>query len=255
MDVSASFQFLVDALKQEWYVLAPDWRGYGLSEWTSQGYWVPDLLGDLDAVLAQYSPQAPVRLVGHSLGGNIACLYAGVRPQRVSHVVSLDAFGLPRTDPGEAPGRYRRWLDELADPPQLAPYADLEAVIARLRKNNPRLNEDKARFLAAHWAEVLPDGSARLRADPAHKLIYPVLYRLEESLACWRAVTARVLLVEAEDATIRKWIAEHPDEFAARKSAFANVREHLLKDAGHMVHHDQPQALAAVIEEFLGAPG
>ena len=251
MDVSASFQFLVDALKQDWYVLAPDWRGYGLTEWTPQGYWIPDYLGDLDALLTQYSPEAPARLVGHSLGGNIACLYAGVRPQRVSHVVSLDAFGLPRTDPAEAPGRYRRWLDELADAPAFAPYASLDAVAARLKKSNPRLTDDKARFLAAHWAEVLPDGSARLRSDPAHKLVYPVLYRLEESLACWRAVTAQVLLVEAEDATIRKWIAEHPDDFAARKTAFANLREHTVNDAGHMLHHDQPQALAAVIEEFL----
>ena len=31
MDVSASFQFLVDALQGEWYVVAPDWRGFGLS--------------------------------------------------------------------------------------------------------------------------------------------------------------------------------------------------------------------------------
>jgi pimeloyl-ACP methyl ester carboxylesterase len=253
MDVSASFQFLVDALEQDWYVIAPDWRGYGLSEWTPQGYWVPDYLGDLEALLSQYSPAAPARLIGHSLGGNIACLYAGIRPQRVTHVVSLDAIGLPRADASEAPARYQNWLDQLADPPQFAPYANFDAVAARLKKSNPRLDDAKAQFLARHWAEETADGRARLRSDPAHKIVYPVLYRLEESMACWRAVSARVLLVEAEDSTIRKWIGEHPDEFTARKSAFANLREHTLRDAGHMLHHDQPEQLAAVIEAFLTA--
>ena len=32
MDVSASFQFVVDELRRDWHVIAPDWRGFGLSE-------------------------------------------------------------------------------------------------------------------------------------------------------------------------------------------------------------------------------
>ena len=84
MDVSASFQFLVDALRRDWYVIAPDWRGFGLSEWVAGGYWFPDYIGDLEALVAQVSPDAPVSLVGHSMGGNVAGLYAGVRPARVA---------------------------------------------------------------------------------------------------------------------------------------------------------------------------
>src|SRR5689334_20097331 len=68
MDVSASFQFLVDALEKDWHVLAPDWRGYGLSEWPQDGYWFHDYIGDLDALVREISPDAPVDLVGHSLG-------------------------------------------------------------------------------------------------------------------------------------------------------------------------------------------
>jgi pimeloyl-ACP methyl ester carboxylesterase len=251
MDVSASFQFLVDALKQDWCVIAPDWRGYGLTEWSPGGYWIPDFLADLEALLDLYSPNAPVKLVGHSFGGNIVCLYAGIRPERVSHVVSLDAIGLPRKRPDEAPARYRQWLDELADRPQFSPYANLDAVAARLQRNNPRLSSDKAHFLARHWAEELPDGSARLRSDPAHKIVNPVLYRLEEALACWRAISARVLLVEPQDSFVVKWFDEHPDEFARRKAAFPNLHEHTIANAGHMPHHDQPQELARVIESFL----
>ncbi|MGQ0546927.1 MAG: alpha/beta fold hydrolase [Betaproteobacteria bacterium] len=83
MDVSASFQFLVDALHGEWDVYAPDWRGYGLTEWgKADCYWFPDYIADLDELLLRIEPSLPVNLVGHSLGGNVAALYAGIRPQR-----------------------------------------------------------------------------------------------------------------------------------------------------------------------------
>ncbi len=254
MDGSASFQFLVDALTQDWQVLAPDWRGYGLSEWTPQGYWIPDYLADLEALLLHYAPDQPVKLIGHSLGGNLVCHYAGIRPERVSHVVSLDAFGLPHSEAGKAPARLRDWLDQIRQPPSFAPYANMAAVAARLQKNNPRLSADKAAFLAQHWAEVLPDGSARLRADPAHKLANPVAYQLDEALACWRAITAPVLVVEAADSFMRGWIKEDDAAFDARLSAFRNLQRHKIEDAGHMLHHDQPERLAAVIETFLAAP-
>ncbi len=254
MDGSASFQFLVDALKQDWYVIAPDWRGYGLSDWKPQGYWVPDYLADLEALLMHYPPDQPVRLLGHSLGGNIVCHYAGIRPERVSHVISLDAFGLPRANPDKAPARFREWLDQLAVPPQFTPYQNLAAVVARLKKNNPRLTEGKAIFLAGHWAEEMPDGSARLRADPAHKMVNPMLYRLEEALVCWRAITAPVLMLEAEDSPMRKWVNETAEEFSRRMAAFHKLEHPTVANAGHMLHHVQPDQLAVLIETFLAPP-
>ena len=95
MDVAASFQFLVDELEKDWYVLAPDWRGYGLTEWPQDGYWFADYVGDLDALVEALSPSEPVNLVGHSLGGNVAGMYAGLRPSRVRRLISLEGFGVP----------------------------------------------------------------------------------------------------------------------------------------------------------------
>ena len=107
MDVAASFQFVVDCLQQDWHVIAHDWRGFGLTERASADcYWFADYLGDLDALLAHYSPDEPVNLVGHSMGGNVATLYAGVRPERVAKLVNLEGFGLPATQPEQAPERY-----------------------------------------------------------------------------------------------------------------------------------------------------
>ena len=84
MDVSASWQFVVDALAQQRHVIAPDWRGFGLTQGPPvDTYWLADYLGDLDFLLDHYAADTPVDLVGHSMGGNIAMLYAGVRPARI----------------------------------------------------------------------------------------------------------------------------------------------------------------------------
>ncbi len=252
MDVSASFQFLVDALREEWCVLAPDWRGFGESGWNiGGGYLFADYLADLEALLDRYSPHTPASLIGHSLGGNVACIYAGVRPRRVGRLVSLEGFGIGRAAPDEAPERYAVWLDEQRDSLRLVSYPSFERVAARLKKNNPRLSDGKALFLARHWARDARDGEVVLRADPRHKMRSPVLYRLEEALACWRCVEAPVLWVEGDVSSIRSWMKEDEDGFAARMEAFVRLRHEVVSGSGHMLHHDAPQAVAALIEEFV----
>lgn len=253
MDVSASFQFLLDALSPQWDAYAPDWRGYGLSDWSGADcYWFPDYLGDLDALLERISPHAPVNLIGHSLGGNVAALYAGVRPERVAKLVNLEGFGLAPTRPDEAPGRYRRWLEALRTPPRLKTYPGFAALADRLQANNPRLARARAEFLARHWGREQADGTVALRADPAHKRINPVLYRYEEARALWQAVSAPTLWVEAGDSDSLQRMKITPEQLAERRAAFRNLRRETLAGAGHMLHHDQPERLARLIEDFLG---
>ena len=254
MDVSASFQFLVDALKRDWCVVAPDWRGYGLTKKSSaDNYWFPDYMADLDAILRHYSPDAAVNLVGHSLGGNVACLYAGARPERIAKLVNLEGFGMRRTQAEEAPARYRTFLDQITEPPVLKPYADFAALAARLQKTNPRLSGDKAAFLAQHWGHEVetPEGKrVELLADPAHKIVNATLYRIEEAIACWQAITAPVLCVSANQSEmLTKWIQE--DDYRERLSHFKNLTIATIDQAGHMLQHDQPEQLARLIEDFL----
>ena len=251
MDVSASFQFLVDCFQREWYVVAPDWRGFGLTEWAAGGYWFPDYYADLDALLEIYQPDMPVNLVAHSMGGNVACTYAGIRPQRVARLVSLEGFGMGRTASDQAAGRYQQWLDELRAPPRFNSYTSFDAVAARLKKNNRRLTDEQAHFLAQHWAKQTGPAEVTLRSDPKHKFVNPVLTRLEELLACWRQVTAPVLWVTGDETNGRGWRTDSVQQLAERKAAFRDFREIELQDCGHMMHHHQPVKLAAIIEEFL----
>ena len=252
MDVSASFQFVVDALRGDWDVYAPDWRGYGLTEWgKSDSYWFPDYLADLDKILEHFAPQDAVNLVGHSLGGNVAALYAGIRPQRVAKLANLEGFGMAPTRPEQAPKRYARWLNELHEPPTLRPYDDFGALAERLREGNPRLTREKADFLARHWGRE-QGGSVVLRSDPAHKIVNPLLYRIEEVQACWREVSAPVLWVDAAESDTLKRIGLSESQHAERRATFPNLKYQTVRNAGHMLHHDQPEEVARLLEAFLG---
>ena len=262
MDVGASYQFVVDAIAAAEgdgrCIVAPDWRGFGgTAAPGADTYWFPDYLADLDAVLDQLSPGAPVDLVGHSMGGNVVMSYAGVRPERVRRLVNLEGFGMPETRPAQSPKRLLQWLDELKTPAELRPYDSLDAVAARLLKNNPLLTPDKAAWLAPHWAapRTGDDGVTRwhIQGDPAHKRSNPVLYRKEEVLAAWARITAPVLWVEGDRTDVSKWWGDrYPRaDFEARLGVVPQLQRALLSPCGHMLHHDQPEALAAELLRFL----
>jgi len=257
MDVGASFQFVADALHDGRTVAAADWRGFGRSSTVAgtDSYWFPDYLGDLDALLDALSPGAPVDLLGHSMGGNVVMVYAGVRPGRVRRLVNIEGFGLPEMQPEQAPERLARWLDELKTPQQLKPYASLDDVAARLVKNNPRLSAERAAWLAPHWAERRDDGPWHVLGDPAHKRVNPVLYRKDEVLASWQRIAAPVLWVEGDETDPDRWWGHrYPrSDFEARLACVPGLQRERLSPCGHMVHFDQPQALARALDAFLDA--
>jgi pimeloyl-ACP methyl ester carboxylesterase len=253
-DTSDTFQFVVDAFADEHPIVALDWRGFGRSAWQGAPYWFPDYLADLDALLEEVSPDAPATLVGHSMGGNIACLYAGIRPERVVRIVSLEGFGVARTRVEQAPQRYRRWLEELRSPPAFSSYDTLERFVAVLTRKNPRLTAERAAFIAVSWSKRLSDGSYTINADPAHKLVNPVLYRREEAEAVWRCAVAPMLLLLGGRSEFRAHLGpDGTDEYL--RSIFQNVSIATLPEAGHMMHHEEPEAVAALIESFLAGSG
>ncbi|MCC2675838.1 MAG: hydrolase-like protein [Ramlibacter sp.] len=258
MDVAASYQFVVDAFAQDRYVIAPDWRGYGLTKVPhTDNYWFPDYLADLDFLLDHYAADAQVDLVGHSMGGNIAVLYAGARPERIRKLVNLEGFGMPATRPAQAPGRYAKWMGELKafhrGEMALKSYDSIEGVARRLMKTNRRLTEDKAQWLAQYWSRREPDGQWRILGDAAHKITNASLFRVDEVLEIYKAIRAPLLAVEASDDSLGMWWQGRYTlaEYHERLKSVPDVRMGRVEDAGHMLHHDQPAALARLIEEFL----
>jgi pimeloyl-ACP methyl ester carboxylesterase len=249
-DTGETWQFLVDHLSSERTWLALDLRGFGRTQRPADGYWFPDYLADLDALIDQLSPQAPLDLIGHSMGGNIAMLYSGVRPQRVRRLVSLEGFGMMRTTPEQAPARYAEWLDEVKHGSEFATYDNYEQLMRMLARRNPRTPPDRLEFIARSWAREREDGRIELWADPKHRRVNPVLYQRDQAEACWRAISAPVLFIVGDQSELAKRMADEIAEDRLRE-LLRDVTPATIRGAGHMMHHERPEDLAALIEPFL----
>ncbi len=252
LDAGETFQFMVDALRQDRPLVALDWRGFGRSEWPHEGYWFQDYFGDLDALLDLLSPAAPVPLIGHSMGGNIASMYAGLRPERVRCVINLEGFGLRRTSPEQAPKRLRKWLEQLKSGAERKQYSSMEELAAVIRFRYPRFSDAQAAFVAGAWGKLEADGRVRLVSDPRHYWVNPVLYKREDTEACWREVRAPILMILGEE-------SDHLAQLGVdgTPAAFREIIPHIeiarVPGAGHMLHIERPDLVAPLVENFLDA--
>jgi len=260
MDMGASFQFVIDAFEADRHIIAPDWRGYGLTHpGQVDSFWFPDYLADLDGLIDHFQPEGQIDLVGHSMGGNVVMQYAGIRPTRIRRLINLEGFGLATTKPEEAPNRYAKWMDEMkalrAGDMSLRSYPSASAVARRLMKTNPRLEADKAEWLAQHWARANAQGEWDILGHPAHKVTYANLFRVDEVLAMYQRISAPVLNVEASDNSLETWWNGRYtlDEYHERIKLVKRVHTVVIQHAGHMMHHDQPGELARQMEAFLNS--
>ena len=267
MDVAASYQFVVDALSDAFMhgrtIIAPDWRGYGRTSGAPvDNYWFADYMADLDFLLDHYAQGQPVDLLGHSMGGHVVMCYAGVRPERIRRLVNLEGFGGAVSKPSDAPRRYAKWMNELKKLERgelaLHGYDSAAGVARRLAKTNPRLARDqagldKAHWLATHWARENGAGKWEILGDPAHKITGAQLMRVDETLELYKRITMPLLAVEASDDSLPGWWkgTYTLGEYHERLKSVADCRIEVVPDAGHMLHHDQPERLARLLEEFL----
>lgn len=256
LDASASFVPVIEHLLERagggLQVIAPDSRGLGYSEWAPGGYWFPDYVADLDAIIEHYAPAAPVMLVGHSMGAQVVSLYAGLRPQHVQRLVLMDALSVPDMPPEGAPARVTRWLDQQRTPPAHRPYESFEALAQRIRRHHARLTVAQAGFVARCWAREDTWGRVHLLADPKHRLNGPILYRAAESEAVWRHVSASTLILYAGDSAFRESIPVSARQ--RRHDCFRHHRVVTVPHVGHMLHFEAPEATADALADFLLEP-
>lgn len=249
LDVGFAFDGLGRRMAASGYrAVAFDFRGHGQTDWVGPGgyYHFPDYILDLHALLPQVA-EGPVHLLGHSMGGTVACMVAGTVPERVRTLTLVEGLGPPSHPSEQTPDKFRSWLDSVDRARRRSPrvMADLDAALARMRMANPDLPDDLGRFLAEKATRPV-DGGRAWRFDPLHRTTSPMPFRLEIFRSFLERIEAPVLAVAGG----RGYRLE--DE-ARRLALLRNARLVEIPDVGHMIHWMAPQTLADHLLSFLAA--
>lgn len=246
LDGGATWDDVAAPLAADGYeVIAPDLRGFGGSARVGVGgyYHFPDYVADVDALVRTRAFSRLV-LIGHSMGGTVACLYAGARPERVERLVLIEGLGPPSAPPEQAPYRMRHWLTDLERNRVPRPLGSLDDAVRRLAINHPRMPTEVLERRAKQLTVETESGLAWAH-DPLHRTTSPMLFSAELLKAFLREYKEPVLFVGGGEGGF------HPEDETERLDAFVHVRRVDLPDAGHMIHWTEPVALAQKIIEFL----
>lgn len=251
-DHARSWDWTARALRTDWHIIAPDWRGHGDSAWSGDGdYNTHAHVYDLAQLIHQLK-LAPVTIVAHSMGGNIALRYAGLYPENVRKLVAIEGLGpsprmLAERQKTDFATRERQWIEakRAAASRQPKRYATLEEAFARMISENSFLSEDQARHLTIHGTHRNEDGSYSWKFD--NYLHLPWAHDTNPELVAdlWRRITCPTLLMYGE----KSW-ASNP-EADGRIAHFQNARVINFADAGHWLHHDQFDRFVAELRAFL----
>jgi|TARA_B110000211_G_C14093383_1_gene560957 pimeloyl-ACP methyl ester carboxylesterase len=252
-DCSATFQFIVDHLQAGWQAISPDWRGHGHTE-RAQTYWFHDFVGDLSTIVDMLSPNFPIPIIGHSLGGNIAGIYAGLRPSRVSHLISLDGFGpLVNEIPVDPRKVMRDFLDE-TNSSRHKIYPDVQAMADRLSVSNPRLSQQNALYLAENSSKPSTNGGRHWLYAPQIRVSLPSFRNFDEWGRIWSDVICPTLWIQSGDKRPNA-PTNNPSEMRRRAEMMPpGLVRITLDDTGHNLHHDAAEKIGSLVSKFLERP-
>ena len=251
-DHCRAWDWVAQALRPDWHIIAPDLRGHGDSEWPSDGnYTMPAFIYDL-AQLIHQQRLAPVNIIAHSLGGNIALRYTGIMPDAVKKLVAIEGVGPAPKQVAERgkigiAERMQGWIDERRSLAGRLPrrYASIEDAFRRMQEANRRLSPQQARHLTEHGVNQNEDGTYSWKFDNYVRAMRSQDMTQAEVEQLWSRITCPTLLVYGNES----W-ASNPEK-DGRIRHFHNARVVAFSGAGHWVHHDRLDAFLAEVRDFL----
>jgi len=249
-DHARNWDFIALELRKHFHLVAPDLRGHGDSDWAIGGaYSITEHVLDLGQLIAALAPKDPVTLIGHSLGAGIVLQRAGVFPDAVKSVVAIEGLGPPGAMLRETPAHERMqiWVTDMMALAQRKPreYQTIEKAMERMREANPHLSVDLARHLSIYGMRRNENGTFSWKYDNYTRATSPYLFNLKDAMEIWSRIRCPVLLIRGDASWAGDW------ERDGRLNAFHTSELRTIPNAGHWVHHDQPEAFLAAVREFL----
>ena len=251
-DHCRNWDWMARVLRERYHVIAPDLRGHGDSQWViGSNYAMIDYVYDIAQLLHQRD-RFPVTLIGHSLGGSISLQYAGIYPENVCRLVSIEGLGpspkfIEMRGGESVEDRMREWIAAGRTISGRAPrrYDSLEHAFARMQAENPHLSEEWARHLTAHGVNQNEDGTYSWKFDNYTRSHSPYSFNLREAHSLWGRITCPTLLMRGTESFAGDY------EKDGRVEVFQDAQVEVIEDAGHWVHHDQLDRVLGVVQGFL----
>jgi len=251
-DHCRNWDWTAAALRDDWHVIAPDLRGHGDSQWSPDGsYTMAGYIYDL-AQLIHQQRLAPVTIIAHSLGGNIALRYAGIYPETVSGLVAIEGLGPPPAVLAERlektiVGRMDEWIREQRGLAGRLPrrYPSIEDAFRRMQEENPHLTAEQARHLTVQGVNQNEDGTYSWKFDNYVRAWPPYDMRIRDIELLWSRIACPTLLLYGKES----WSGNPAEDGRAKPFRHATVVG--IEGAGHWLHHDRLADFLAITREFL----
>lgn len=251
-DHCRNWDWVAAQLRKDWHVIAPDLRGHGNSEWSADGsYPMTNYVYDL-AQLIHQQELAPVTIVAHSMGGNIALRYTGIHPENVRKLVAIEGLGpspkmLAERGQLAIHERLAKWIQDTRALAGRLPrrYHSIEDAFARMQAENTHLSPEQARHLTHHGVNQNEDGTYSWKFDNYVRVWQAYDIQQSELHQLWGRVTCPTLLVYGKES----W-ASNPEE-DGRIQHFNTAKVVTFEKAGHWVHHDRLDDFLALMRDFL----
>lgn len=245
LDNAASFEPLVSYFA-DYQIIALDFAGHGKSEHRAKGahYHLVDNVQDLHEAIIYLELQA-VSIVGHSMGGIIASMYAACFPEMVEKLVVIESFGPLTLEPRSSASQLRKSIDSrMAGAAKTPRHPESMDTAIRARMMAGKMQTSSAELLMKRNIDV-SDGSIRWRTDPRLRTISSLRLTDEQADSFIASVTC-------------PWLTILGSEGFEKLRVNLDKRKYLAPDmvaatcpGGHHLHMDNPGPVAEKIIGFL----